>query len=109
MSMELVEPIVSITDVNQRIEDIINQLADHNKPLVIMVNGEAKIVLMSAHVYENLANPSQMNDTFQPLSRISSPVIVDSSKPTVDPSVKQTFRKFKDFWQEFKHVYQTNA
>lgn len=107
--MEIAEPVVSITDVNQRIEDVINQLSDHNKPLVIMINGEAKIVLMSAHAYENLANPSQISEALHALSRPPSRVIANSSKPSADQSAKQTFRKFKVFWQEFKHVYQTNG
>lgn len=56
MGISLTQGIRSITDLKRNTNQILKQVHDTKKPVVLTVNGKAEAVLMGAKEYEELSN-----------------------------------------------------
>ena len=106
MELNLEEDIRSVTELKRQTKEILAQANTTQRPIIITVNGRADTVLVSAAAFEKMKLNVSAAQNLQ-----SAPVPQPSSHPElkVDPMNGQTFRSFKQFWQEFKDVYKVDA
>jgi len=108
MNIDIEQDKISVTDLKRRTREIFEHAHDTCKPLVVTVNGRADVVLLCAKAYENLKRGAQVAQSFINSSHIA-PHPLEHSKYQFDMLSRQGFRKFKDFWQEFRNVYKIDA
>ena len=107
MEIDIEQEIISVTDLKRRTKDVVMHVRQSKRPVIVTVNGRADVVLMSAKTYEKLKRSADFIQTFKNQNESHPPVVYDA--PNSDPMNGQTFRKFKDFWQELKNVYKVDA
>lgn len=106
MEIDIEQDIVSVTDLKRRTKDVIDHARDSKRPTIVTVNGRADVVLMSAKTYEKMKRSANIAKTFQQSAK---PAQQTTELDNTDPLSGQSFRKFKDFWQEFKYVHKIDA
>ncbi len=60
MGISIVDGIRSITDLKRNTNQILKQVHDTKRPVVLTVNGKAEAVLMGAKEYENISGAFAM-------------------------------------------------
>lgn len=87
MSINIIEDILSITDLKKNTHKILKQIHDTQRPVILTVNGKAEAVLVDAIQYEKIMNAFNMIKLLRPAER-------DIKEGRV--------RNVKDFFKEFK-------
>lgn len=87
MSINIIEDILSITDLKKNTHKILKQIHDTQRPVILTVNGKAEAVLVDAIQYEKIMNAFNM-------IKLLSPAEKDIKEGKV--------RNVKDFFKEFK-------
>lgn len=87
MSINLAEDIRSVTDLKRHTREILDQIHQTGRPVILTVNGRADSVILDAAVYEKHLNAAN-------LARLLAPAETDAA-------AGQT-RLAKDFLKEFK-------
>jgi prevent-host-death family protein len=60
MPIHLTEDIRSVTDLKRRTREILHQLRQTGRPIVVTVNGKADAVLLDARTYEQYLRAANM-------------------------------------------------
>ncbi|MGA1839524.1 MAG: type II toxin-antitoxin system Phd/YefM family antitoxin [bacterium] len=87
MSINIIEDILSITDLKKNAHRILKQIHDTQRPVILTVNGKAEAVLVDAIQYEKIMNAFNMIKLLGP-----------AEKDIKEGRVKNV----KDFFKEFK-------
>lgn len=87
MSLNLAEDIRSVTDLKRHTREILDQIHQTGRPVILTVNGRADSVILDAAVYEKHLNAAN-------LARLLAPA-------EADVAAGQT-RSARDFLKEFK-------
>ena len=87
MAMHIVEDIRPLSDLKQNASEILEQLRETGRPIVLTVKGKADAVLMDAKMYEKHLRAANM-------SRLLAPAEADVAAGRV--------RSMRSFLREFK-------
>lgn len=60
MSMHLTDDIRSVTELKRKTREILRQVRQTGRPVVVTVNGKADAVLMDAHTYQKHLRAANM-------------------------------------------------
>jgi prevent-host-death family protein len=89
MAMQISEDIRSVSDLERNAGEILEQLRETGRPIIITVKGKANAVLMDAKTYEKHLRAANM-------SRLLAAAEEDVSRGRVRP--------VRPFLKEFKHA-----
>ena len=105
MELNLEQDIRSVTDLKRQTKEVLAHAQLTQRPVVITLNGRADAVLLNASAYEKLKLAVSASEGLKAdgAERFAS----DSAH--TDPISGQTFRGFKQFWQEFRYAHKVNA
>jgi prevent-host-death family protein len=80
MAMKLTDDIRSVTELKRKTREILDQVRQTGRPVVLTVNGKADAVLMDVEQFLTIRSPSRINATDAPISQPDAAGIGPQSK-----------------------------